>query len=551
MGLQYVINETLFNDLSSYSSTSGRNTWANAAAAGRTYRKGGYGTLNVYFGNNEGAESAGAPPTMQYLGRVPPINDGIFLDIKTTPGGPSQCCNLGKSLIHEAGHWLGLLHTFSGYSCDESNMNDYISDTPQQLSYTNNDCPVNADTCPGRPGLDPIHNYMDYSSDECVSEFTPGQIERMYIMWSMFRQNDESCVDDHVLFKFEINFDFDAKSISWTLVGNSINTGNKALLLSNQNTDNNRTKVHDICLPQNGDYTFTIYDSVGNGLQGTPPGSYRLYLGDSLIKEGSNFTFSEATSFTTSISTAPFMAPSTAPSMAPSPELLLPRNFCFSGETTVQVEGKGTIRMSELAVGDKVLVTEGRYETVYSFGHRHESIEAEYLLLFPSTLEISMDHMVKIGDQYIPASTVVIGDELETENGDKITVEEVRYVLRKGVYAPFTMSGTVVVSNFKASSYVAFQDAQYLRMGKWITPLSFQWLAHLSQAPHRLWTRLFGLVEGKYTSQGMSEWIHVPHQMWEWYLGQNTIVMMVLLVPIVVFLLSIAAVDFCISMFVS
>jgi hypothetical protein len=162
-----------------------------------------------------------------------------------------------------------------------------------------------------------------------------------------------------------------------------------------------------------------------------------------------------------------------------------------------------------------------------------------------------MDHMVKIGDQYIPASTVVIGDELETENGDKITVEEVRYVLRKGVYAPFTMSGTVVVSNFKASSYVAFQDAQYLRMGKWITPLSFQWLAHLSQAPHRLWTRLFGLVEGKYTSQGMSEWIHVPHQMWEWYLGQNTIVMMVLLVPIVVFLLSIAAVDFCISMFVS
>jgi Hint module/Pregnancy-associated plasma protein-A len=560
LGLQYVINETLFNDLASTSLTTGRNTWANAAAAGKTYRRGGYGTLNVYFGNNKGTDSAGAPPTMQYLGRVPPINDGIFMDIKTTPGGASICCHLGKSLIHEAGHWLGLLHTFAGYSCDESNMNDYVSDTPQQLSYTDNDCPVNADTCTGLPGLDPIHNYMDYSSDECVSEFTPGQIERMYIMWSLFRQNDETCVDDHVLFKFVINFDSDAKQISWTLVGNAINTGNAALLLSNQKIDNSRTQVHDICLPKNGDYTFTIYDSVGNGLQGTPPGSYKLYLGDSLLKEGSDFTFSEATSFTTSITTAPSMAPfmssapsrSLAPYKPPTPGVVIfPRNFCFSGETTVQVEGKGTIRMSELAIGDKVLVREGMYETVYSFGHRHESIEAEYLQLFPSNLEISMDHMVKIGSQYISASAVEVGDELETANGDKMTVEQVSYVLRKGVYAPFTMSGTIVVSNIKASSYVAFQDAQYLRMGTWSTPLSFQWLAHLSQAPHRLWTRLFGLGEGMYTSQGMSKWIHVPHQTWEWYLGQNAVVMAMLLVPAITFLLSVSAVDYFISIFVS
>ena len=42
------------------------------------------------------------------------------------------------------------------------------------------------DTCPA-PGLDPIYNFMDYSDDACLDEFTAGQVSRMNQMISLFR----------------------------------------------------------------------------------------------------------------------------------------------------------------------------------------------------------------------------------------------------------------------------------------------------------------------------------------------------------------------------
>lgn len=108
---------------------------------------------------------------------------GVVVHFASLPGGKFQNYNLGNTLVHEVGHFCGLFHTFQN-GCDAPG--DEVDDTPhEELPATG--CDTGRDTCPLQAGMDPIHNFMDYSDDPCMNQFTPGQSERMRLIMQSYR----------------------------------------------------------------------------------------------------------------------------------------------------------------------------------------------------------------------------------------------------------------------------------------------------------------------------------------------------------------------------
>jgi hypothetical protein len=121
-----------------------------------------------------------------------PTFDGLVINWESLPDASTTFAgryDLGKTVTHEAGHWLGLDHVFAG-GCN--NWGDHVDDTPPQLIATSG-CPVGQDSCK-EPGLDSIHNYMDYSYDSCYTQFTAGQSARMQDQWLFYRADGGTTV---------------------------------------------------------------------------------------------------------------------------------------------------------------------------------------------------------------------------------------------------------------------------------------------------------------------------------------------------------------------
>eukprot|EP00547_Thalassionema_nitzschioides_P006122 CAMPEP_0194214290 /NCGR_PEP_ID=MMETSP0156-20130528/15472_1 /TAXON_ID=33649 /ORGANISM="Thalassionema nitzschioides, Strain L26-B" /LENGTH=475 /DNA_ID=CAMNT_0038942519 /DNA_START=159 /DNA_END=1583 /DNA_ORIENTATION=- len=186
---------------------------------------------------------------------------------------------------------------------------------------------------------------------------------------------------------------------------------------------------------------------------------------------------------------------------------------CFSRDSTIEKENGEVSTMEDLKLGDRILVSHGtngtpKYEPVYSFAHYHETKEANFVVLLPSKLELTPHHLIFIEgqNQPIPAALVRVGDVLE--GGSK--VQKVRHVIRQGMYAPFTQSGTIIVNGVKVSNYVALQDlSPWFQVGSIITPFSYHWLSHLFLVPYRLFRQT--RKKEKYDADGIVTYLHGPY----------------------------------------
>ncbi len=109
--------------------------------------------------------------------------DGIVsrFNVIGTTGVLQNNYRLGRTIVHEVGHWLGLLHVWGNTenSCDNGSWGatDFIDDTPDQFTRYFG-CPSHPQTsCNSQ---DMFNNYMDYTNDDCKNMFSIGQSDRMY-----------------------------------------------------------------------------------------------------------------------------------------------------------------------------------------------------------------------------------------------------------------------------------------------------------------------------------------------------------------------------------
>eukprot|EP01090_Pellita_catalonica_P000545 TRINITY_DN10375_c0_g1_i1.p1 TRINITY_DN10375_c0_g1~~TRINITY_DN10375_c0_g1_i1.p1 ORF type:complete len:302 (+),score=38.86 TRINITY_DN10375_c0_g1_i1:50-955(+) len=138
--------------------------------------------LNIYTCITVDADTLGYSYTPDQLAANDPAQ-GVYMLESTLPNGGLRFYQQGDTAVHEVGHFLGLEHTFLD-GCTEPN--DFVDDTPACQGNTGTECD-SQDTCPSLPGKDAIHNYMDYSVDTCLDEFTQGQADRMFDQMATYK----------------------------------------------------------------------------------------------------------------------------------------------------------------------------------------------------------------------------------------------------------------------------------------------------------------------------------------------------------------------------
>ncbi|KAB7505983.1 Protein hedgehog [Armadillidium nasatum] len=161
---------------------------------------------------------------------------------------------------------------------------------------------------------------------------------------------------------------------------------------------------------------------------------------------------------------------------------------CFPGEAIVDTP-EGPLPLALLKIGDKVKVLRSdgmlTFSPVLMFLHEDPTHQRNFLSISTSSgmvLNLTPSHLLftlrsyrapsnpvfresfSVGEVVL-AGSVNLGDYLfVTQNDSSVRLDkivDINSIFRKGVYAPLTAEGTVIVNNVVASCYAVI-DSQYL-----------------------------------------------------------------------------------------
>jgi hypothetical protein len=111
---------------------------------------------------------------------LPPETDGVVI-LNAAFGTTRNVVapfNLGRTAVHEVGHWLDLRHIWG--DTNDCSGTDFVDDTPN-AQLPNFGKPIFPHlTCNNQPNGDMFMNYMDYVDDDAMFMFTAGQVARMH-----------------------------------------------------------------------------------------------------------------------------------------------------------------------------------------------------------------------------------------------------------------------------------------------------------------------------------------------------------------------------------